>query len=161
MKSTGGDDTIRGRGVRFIDGLYAGFAGGLAAAGINTLVLWMAGVTGLAAAIGASAPLSLTLGQVLSRLAFGALWGLMFAVFAFSIPFGRIILAGLLFSAAPTIAQWLVVFPLKGTGWFGLDLGLPTALMVIAYNAIYGLVLGFLFRFVFGASDQPPDIRRP
>ncbi len=152
-------ETIRDRGVRFTDGFFAGFVAGLAAAAVNTLAIWLAGVTGLAAGIGAAAA-TFSLEEILSRLAFGALWGMVFAPLAFISKIERLVAYGVVFSAAPTVVQWFVVFPLKGSGVFGLDLGVPTTLMVIAYNALYGLVLGFLFRFIFGATREVTDSER-
>ncbi len=51
---------------------------------------------------------------------------------------------GLVFSIPPTVVQLFVIFPLKaGKGIMGLDLGTLTPLLVIFFNAIWGVVASF------------------
>ncbi|MCL1486190.1 MAG: hypothetical protein MH208_19130 [Marinobacter sp.] len=48
---------------------------------------------------------------------------------------------GLLLSLGPTIVQCLIVFPMKlGVGVLGQDLGTLTPLLVLIFNAVWGLV---------------------
>jgi hypothetical protein len=56
---------------------------------------------------------------------------------------------GLVFSLAPTIVQLFVVFPEKtAAGVMGLGLGALTPLVVLAANAIWGLVAAGWYRLI-------------
>jgi hypothetical protein len=51
---------------------------------------------------------------------------------------------GLLLSLGPTLVQLFIVFPLKADkGVMGLDLGVFTPLVVIFFNAVWGLVAAY------------------
>ncbi len=78
--------------------------------------------------------------MVYQRMVWGGLWGMMFLL-----PLKRmnIYLRGLLFSLAPTVVQWLIVFPARHQGAFGMELGSWTFLKVIIFNAVWGLAAAF------------------
>jgi hypothetical protein len=55
---------------------------------------------------------------------------------------------GVLFSLAPTLVQLFLVFPLMAhKGVLGLQLGYLTPLLVIFYNAIWGLAAGLWLKW--------------
>ncbi|MGQ4649668.1 hypothetical protein [Lyngbya aestuarii] len=118
--------------------LTAGAVGAL----VNSLVVWAAGTTGLTAALGAKIAPTLTPPWLYQRLIWGALWGLLFFI-----PMKRtfntrknIVRRGLLVSLGPTLAQLLFFFPSTGKGWLGIQLGVIVPLLVIIFNAIWGIV---------------------
>jgi len=110
----------------------AGCVGGL----INSLALWLAGTAGLTLALGVKLAPSLTPAWLYPRLVWGGLWGLLFLLPSSFRSLGR---RSLLYSLAPSVVQLLVVFPLKGQGLGGLQLGALTPAVVLVVNAVWGL----------------------
>jgi hypothetical protein len=112
----------------------AGCLGGLA----TVLTLWLFGMLGISAALGVALAPPLAPSMIYSFMIWGGIWG-----FAFLLPLGNMNMfaRGLLLSLGPTIVQCLVVFPMKmGVGVLGLDLGTLTPLLVLIFNAVWGLV---------------------
>jgi hypothetical protein len=112
----------------------AGALGGLA----NSLTLWFFGAFGINRLLGVALAPMLTPAWLYPRLVWGGLWG-----FLFLLPFPRLAYPsrGLIYSLAPTLVQLFIVFPLvlhKGVG--GLELGYLTPLLVLLFNAVWGLV---------------------
>lgn len=118
-----------------LSGLFAaGCLGGLA----TVLTLWLFGMLGISAALGVALAPSLTPSMIYSFMIWGGIWG-----FAFLLPLGsmNMFARGLLLSLGPTIVQCLIVFPMKlGVGVLGQDLGTLTPLLVLIFNAVWGLV---------------------
>lgn len=113
----------------------AGSLGGLA----NSLVVWLFGALGLTAALGVSLAPELTPGWLYPRLVWGGLWAILFVlpILGQSSWWRR----GLALSLGPTAIQLLIVFPFQAVkGMLGLDLGLLTPLLVVLFNAVWGLV---------------------
>jgi hypothetical protein len=52
---------------------------------------------------------------------------------------GSVVLRGLLFSIAPTLVAWLIVFPLRGMGPLGLKVGALMPFLAIVLNAVWGI----------------------
>ena len=111
----------------------------------NSLAVWLFGALGIAAALGVHIAPPLTTAFLYPRLVWGGLWG-----FLFLIPLGRLSFParGLLFSLAPTLVQLFLVFPLMAhKGVMGLQLGYLTPLLVVFYNAIWGLGAGLWLKW--------------
>lgn len=111
----------------------AGVLGGLA----NSLAVWLAGALGLTHLLGVNLAPPLTPAWLYPRLVWGGLWGWLFLL-----PQPRLTYPtrGLLLSLGPSLAQILLVFPLKAhQGVGGLALGYLTPLLVLLFNAIWGL----------------------
>lgn len=119
--------------VRKLSLLFAGGAlGGLA----NSLVVWLFGTLGLAAALGVAIAPPLTRPWLYQRLVWGGIWGLAFLLPLFR---GRWLLKGLIVSLGPTLVQLLLIFPYQAyKGMLGFDLGPLTPLLVVFYNAVWG-----------------------
>jgi hypothetical protein len=112
----------------------AGVLGGLA----NSLVLWLFGHLGINQLLGVALAPKLTPAFLYPRLVWGGLWG-----FLFLLSFPRLTYPsrGLIYSLAPSLVQIFIVFPTaahKGVG--GLELGYLTPLLVLFFNAVWGLV---------------------
>ena len=119
---------------------FAGTLGALA----NSLAVWLAGALGLTASLGVAIAPALTPGWLYGRLVWGGLWGSLFLL-----PWGPRSwwVRGLVFSLGPSAVQLLVVFPAKGApGLLGLGLGAATPLLVLVFNAVWGLVAAWLVR---------------
>jgi len=117
----------------------AGALGGLA----NSLVVWLCGESGVTHALGVAIAPELTPAFLYPRIVWGGLWGLLFAL-----PLGvhSTVRRGLLVSLAPTAYQLLVVFPRAGRGALGLELGALTPVLVLAFNAVWGVVAAWWLR---------------
>ena len=118
----------------------AGCVGGLS----NSVVVWLAGASGITAALGVSIAPALTPGWLYPRLVWGGLWGFLFILpLLKSAPYAR----GLLFSVGPTAVQLLIIFPLiANKGFFGLGLGTLTPVFVGIFNAVWGLAAAAMMK---------------
>ena len=112
----------------------AGALGGLA----NSLVLWLFGPVGLNQFLGVALAPQLTPAWLYPRLVWGGLWGWLFLLPRPKLTYSS---RGIIFSLGPSLVQMFVVFPLKAhKGVGGIDLGTLTPLLVLFFNAIWGLV---------------------
>lgn len=74
----------------------------------------------------------------------GAMWGIAFAVTGRMFP-GAFWLKGMLFSAVPWLIMMIVMMPLAGAGFFGLDLGMVAPIMTLMLHLVFGAVLGAVY----------------
>ncbi len=112
----------------------AGALGGLA----NSLAVWLFGAVGLNQLLGVALAPKLTPAWLYPRLVWGGLWGWLFLF-----PLSKLTYPsrGILLSLGPSLVQIFVVFPLKAQkGIGGIELGYLTPLMVLFFNAVWGLV---------------------
>ncbi|MBD1924146.1 hypothetical protein H6F77_24190 [Microcoleus sp. FACHB-831] len=120
----------------------AGALGGL----VNSLAVWLFGVLGITAALGVKIAPDFTPAWLYPRIVWGGLWG-----FLFLISFLRYgyLWRGILYSLAPTLAQLLIVFPVKANqGLMGLKLGVLTPFLVLFFNAIWGITTSLWLKFI-------------
>ncbi len=115
----------------------AGALGGL----VNGLAIWLFGLVGINQLLGVAIAPELNTPLIYNKLVWGGIWGWLFLL-----PYPRLTYPsrGLIYSLAPSLVQIFVVFPLalhKGVG--GIELGHLTPLLVLFYNAIWGLVTAF------------------
>jgi len=130
--------------------LFTAYAAGALAAGVASLVLWIAGRAELTAAIDVAIAPKLTWSWLAPRLVWGSLWALAF-------PFVRprrmsAVRKGLLLSLAPTAAQLFWFMPERHLGTLGQDLGTLTPAVVVLVNAVWGWVLGRVLAHVEGSD---------
>lgn len=119
----------------------AGCWGGL----LNGLAVWLFGLLGITQALGVQIAPSLTPAFLYPRLVWGGLWG-----FLFLVPLGRwsFPVRGLFFSLGPTLVQLFLVFPFMAhKGFMGLQLGYLTPVLVVFYNAIWGVGAGLWLKW--------------
>lgn len=120
----------------------AGCFGGL----LNSLAVWIFGIMGISSALGVKIAPLLSAPWLYPRLVWGGIWGILFLL---PIMNKRYLIRGLMFSLGPTIVQLFVVFPMKANkGIMGFDLGLLTPLLVIVFNAIWGVAAALWLRWV-------------
>jgi len=81
-------------------------------------------------------------------------WGGAFAFLYDVIPGGSATLKGIVFGVAAWLGMMIVVMPMVGAGFFGMNLGLTAPVMTLALHIIYGAVLGKVYVF-FPAATQP------
>lgn len=85
-------------------------------------------------------------GQEIFHTTMGVLMAIAFAVLFFRRLPGSPVIRGLIFSLLPWLMQSLIVDPYMGFGLFGTRLSPATPIVSLALNALYGLVLGSIYR---------------
>jgi hypothetical protein len=118
----------------------AGCVGGL----LNSLVVWNFGTLGVNAALGVKIAPKLTPAWLYPRIVWGGIWG-----FLFLLPILRrsLISRGLLYSLGPSLVMFFIIFPMKAKkGMFGLALGNMTPVLVLFFNAIWGVAAALWLR---------------
>jgi hypothetical protein len=123
----------------------AGAVGALA----NSFAAWACGAFGISRALGVEIAPAFTPAWLYPRLVWGGLWGLLFLL-PLSAPRG--VWLALLLSLAPSAYQLLVVFPRRGSGLLGLELGALTPVLVLGVNAVWGLATAAWLRVVRGSG---------
>lgn len=122
----------------------AGALGGLA----NSLVAWSSGELGVTRALGVALHPDLSPASLYARVVWGGLWG---GLFVLPLAGRSWIRRGLILSLGPSLVQLLVVFPSRGAGALGLALGTLTPLLVLVFNAVWGLVASWWVASVRGS----------
>ena len=112
------------------------FAAGALGALVNSFAVWECGRAGVTAALGVSLAPAWTLAWLYPRIVWGGLWGMLFAL---PLSLQSWAVRGLVLSLAPAAAQLFVFFPRAGKGLLGLDHGLLTPVVVLVFDAIWGL----------------------
>jgi len=129
---------------RFLRAVSLVFAAGCVGAALNSLTVWLFGRFGISAALGVNIAPALTPGWLYPRVVWGGLWGSLFLVPLLQ---GSVLGRGLLFSLGPSLVQLFVVFPLQThKGALGLALGTMTPILVLLFNAVWGVVAALWVR---------------
>ncbi len=118
----------------------AGCFGGL----MNSLTVWLFGKYGISSMLDVSITPTLTSAWLYPRIVWGGIWGILFIL-----PFlnEKWLLKGLLLSLAPTAVQLFYIFPeVAGKSMAGMDLGMLTPLLVIFFNAVWGIMTAYAIK---------------
>ena len=121
------------------------FAAGCLGALANSLTAWAFGEYGINKQLGVAMAPVLTTAWLYPRIVWGGIWG-----FLFVLPFmnTKLILKGALISLFPTLLQFFVIFPLQAKkGYFGLELGLYTPVLVTFFNLVWGVAAALAIKF--------------
>jgi len=120
------------------------FAAGCVGAVANSLAVWLFGDLGINAALGVKIAPKLTPVWLYPRIVWGGIWG---ALFLLPILRNSFITRGLLYSLGPSLVMLFIVFPMKAKkGMLGLDLGNLTPVLVLFFNAIWGVAAALWLR---------------
>ena len=110
----------------------------------NSLAVWLFGDLGINAALGVKIAPKLTPVWLYPRIVWGGIWG---ALFLLPILRNSFITRGLLYSLGPSLVMLFIVFPMKAKkGMLGLDLGNLTPVLVLFFNAIWGVAAALWLR---------------
>ena len=121
------------------------FAAGCVGAVANSLAVWLFGDLGINAALGVKIAPKLTPVWLYPRTVWCGIWG---ALFLLPILRNSYITRGLLYSLGPSLVMLFIVFPMKAKkGMLGLDLGNLTPVLVLFYNAVWGVAAALWLRF--------------
>lgn len=127
--------------MSFLAKLSLAFAAGAFGGLLNGLTVWFCGQQGFNQWLGVQLAPALTPNFLYPRLVWGGLWGWLFLL---NWGPGYRWRHGLITSLAPTIGQLLYVFPYHlQKGLLGWDLGRLTPLLVVFFNAVWGLGAAF------------------
>jgi hypothetical protein len=131
---------------RWLQKLSLYFAAGSLGGLINSLAVWASGVYGISAALNVSIAPRLTPGWLYPRIVWGGLWGLLFLL---PLVKSRFVLRGLILSLGPSLVQLVYIFPtVLHKGMLGMQLGSLTPVLVLLFNAIWGIAAAFWLRLV-------------
>lgn len=131
---------------RWLQKLSIYFAAGSLGGLVNSLAVWLSGAYGISAALDVAIAPRLTPGWLYPRVVWGGLWGLLFLL---PLVKGRFVLRGLILSLGPTLVQLGYIYPhILHKGPLGLDLGTLTPVLVLLFNAVWGLAAAFWLRMV-------------
>ena len=120
------------------------FAAGCVGAVANSLAVWLFGDLGINAALGVKIAPKLTPAWLYPRIVWGGMWG---ALFLLPILRNSFIVRGLLYSLGPSLVMLFIVFPMKAKkGMLGLDLGNLTPVLVLFFNAVWGIAAALWLR---------------
>lgn len=118
----------------------AGTVGALA----NSVLVWLCGHYGINQSLGVAIAPSLTTYWLYPRLVWGGMWGLLFLL---PLSRGNLYWRGVVLSLVPSLAQLFIFFPYYShQGIAGLELGVLTPLLVLFYNAVWGLCAAVAIR---------------
>ena len=118
----------------------AGAAGGLA----NSLVIWFSGLMGITVGLEIGTAPELTPAWLYPRVIWGGLWGTLFFI-----PFlpNAAFLRGCFYSLGPSLIQLQIIYPLSaGKDLLELNLGLSTLLLILFFNAVWGVTAALLLK---------------
>lgn len=120
------------------------FAAGCVGAVANSLVVWLFGDLGINAALGVRIAPKLTPVWLYPRIIWGGLCGSLFLL-----PFLRrsVLTRGLLYSLGPSLVMLFFVFPMQAKkGMLGIALGNLTPVLVLFFNAVWGVTAALWLR---------------
>ena len=135
-----------------IQGLNHCMAAGAIAALIQSLIIWAVSQVGIFILIGVPLVFPLTTDWIYQRVVWGGLWGLFFMLpILKGAPHWK---RGLAIGLLPAAASLFWFNPiLKGTGFFGLELGAMMPVIIIVFNLFWGYLAGVWFGHSMAADE--------
>ncbi len=120
----------------------AGCFGGL----MNSLTVWLFGKYGISSMLDVSIAPQLSAAWLYPRIVWGGIWGILFILPLLNNE-EQWFIKGLLLSLFPTAVQLFYIFPeVAGKGMAGMDLGMLTPLLVIFFNAVWGIMAAYAIK---------------
>ncbi|MGD0828989.1 MAG: hypothetical protein ABSA09_13045 [Desulfobaccales bacterium] len=125
---------------RILQNISLTFAAGCLGGLLTALVVWFFGASGLAGGLGVKLAPALTPPWLYQKMVWGGIWGWLFLLpLGLSYP-----VRGLLYSLGPSCVTLLLILPYQAqVGFFGWQLGYLTPVLVLFYNAVWGLTAGW------------------
>ncbi len=132
--------------------ISTGFLAGFVATVVLSAMMVVKGMMGVmpeldvAAMIGTMMGASVAVGWIIHFMIGTIAWGGGFAVLYDMIPGGSAPLKGIVFGIAAWLGMMIMIMPMAGVGFFGLDLGMMAPVMTLVLHIIFGAVLGFVYQ---------------
>lgn len=82
------------------------------------------------------------------------LWGILFGIMLPVLPGRRYWVKGCAFGVIAGLLTLLLVMPLAGAGYFGMDLALLDPVVSLVYHIIYGATLGIVYSLLAGRQTD-------
>lgn len=140
--------------------LGLGLLGGILAGLVHGVFTEVAGSIGLTALLGVGVDVDLSAGQYLMRALYGSVWGVAMGALYPVIPGEGFAGKGVTFSLLPSLYTLFVVYPVfLGLGLLGVRQGFLTFSVVLAGNAIAGLVAAWVISW--GAETDLAPVSDP
>jgi hypothetical protein len=131
-----------------VKGLFAGFVATAVLSGLMVMKTMM----GLMPALDVVAMLTHMMGASSSLLGWAAhfmigtvLWGGAFALLNSRIPGASQLAKGVVFGLGAWVLMMVMVMPMAGAGFFGMNLGMMAPVMTLMLHLIFGAVLGGVY----------------
>lgn len=128
-----------------------GLGAGLAATLVLSMIMIAKGMVGLMPDLNVIAMLSSMMksapvvGWIVHIMIGTFAWGLGFAAVSPYLPGTSDLTKGISFGVAAWVMMMLLVMPMAGAGFFGLNMGLMAPMMTLILHMIYGAALGYVF----------------
>lgn len=84
------------------------------------------------------------------------LWGTLFGIMIPILPGRKYWIKGCAFGVIAGLLTMLMVMPLAGAGYFGMDLTLLDPVVSVIYHIIYGVTLGGVYALLVGRPTMQP-----
>jgi len=126
-----------------------GVLGGIAGTAVMSALMLMKSAMGLMPQLDViqmlSSMMSISPGMAwVVHFGIGAMWGSLFALAYHVIPGGSALTKGMLFGTAAWLLMMVMVMPMAGAGFFGMQMGLMAPIMTLVLHLIFGAVLGLV-----------------
>jgi len=82
------------------------------------------------------------------------LWGTLFGIMLPVLPGRRYWVKGIAFGVIAGMLTMLMVMPLAGAGYFGMDLTLLDPVISLVYHLVYGVTLGGVYALLAGRREM-------
>ncbi|MBZ0262588.1 MAG: hypothetical protein K8F90_18550 [Hyphomicrobiales bacterium] len=134
--------------------LIPGFISGFVATVVLSVMMLAKGMMGIMPELDVIAMLSAMMGMPvamawLGHFMIGTLaWGGGFAILHPLLSGGSSTGKGIVFGIGAWIAMMIMVMPMAGAGFFGMNLGIMAPMMTLVLHIVFGAVLGRVFQFM-------------
>lgn len=132
--------------------IFRGIVAGLIATIVLSAIMIMKQMMGLMPELNVIAMLTrmagastMVTGWILHFLIGAVAWGILFSMVNRILP-GSNVMSGIYFSIGAWLLMVIMVMPMAGAGFFGLNLGVMAPVMTLVLHVIFGAVLGFSYR---------------
>lgn len=128
--------------------LKNGFLAGFVATAVLSVLMVAKGMMGVLPELDVAAMLAMMMGAPIivgwiAHFMIGTVaWGGGFAILYDMIPGGSAVLKGIVFGIVAWLGMMIVIMPMTGAGFFGMNFGVMAPVMTLVLHIIFGAVLG-------------------
>lgn len=132
--------------------ISAGFLAGFIATVVLSAMMVIKGMMGVmpeldvAAMIGMMMGASVAVGWIIHFMIGTIAWGGGFALLYDVIPGGSAVGKGMVFGVAAWLGMMIMIMPMAGAGFFGMNMGIMAPVMTLVLHIVFGAVLGLVYQ---------------